>query len=580
MSGFAAANDGREPARDHRVGHDLGGARGADGGGALSVRRSRPRKVRGGADQDQPLDPLGRVDRQPLADHAADRQSAVRTRARFPAGPAARARRAPGRPISYGPSGTGERPWPRWSKRTIRTESASSSTCGSHISSVVPSEPPSSSDGAVRRAVDPVCQVHHAAQFSPSPASRLVSARCAASARSISSSAPSRCSLGRGRLAHPGGGQPLEVLGHPLRIDLEMLEQLARPRRGRPDQPQQLGVDPPLGLPGAGRALVLLLHRGQHGRHQPRHALGAGQHRHRRHRVALVRHGARAAAARSPPSLASPTSCWASSVHVARHLAEHPGQRSRARRPAPRAARGSCATAAPARPARARRPRARPPPGRGRPPGRPSAPPAPDAGSRAAACGRCRCPSVQPAARSPKDTGSACCSSVRPTIGVSCGARRPAAPPRRRRRRRPRAAGPSARWASSISAVSSDVLAGGAERGRARAPAPAPRPGARPPAGPPAWRARPPAAPIAARSKRSGTHAAAICVSRLRPGSAPRPRRPAPAPPRRRASPAARRRRSSSRRRRAAPVDAAEQPPAQMAKKTVSPGPWRRMSKR
>ena len=66
----------REPASDDGVG-DHGRACPPCG----RARRARPsstrRQERGRADQDQLLDPLRRVDREPLADHAADRQPAV-----------------------------------------------------------------------------------------------------------------------------------------------------------------------------------------------------------------------------------------------------------------------------------------------------------------------------------------------------------------------------------------------------------------------------------------------------------------------------------------------------------------------
>ena len=52
----------------------------------------------------------------------------------------------------------------------------------------------------------------------------------------------------------------------------------------------------PLGLPAAQRALVFLRHRAQHGRDQPRHPLRRRQRRRAADRVALVRHGGRAAA--------------------------------------------------------------------------------------------------------------------------------------------------------------------------------------------------------------------------------------------------------------------------------------------
>ena len=78
----------------------------------------------------------------------------------------------------------------------------------------------------------------------------------------------------------------------------------------------------------------------------------------------------------SPPSAASPTSCWASSVTSRAILPSTPARmpQSGGQRDGTHA--GSPARAAPARPARARRPRAPPPPVPGPRPGRPSAPPA------------------------------------------------------------------------------------------------------------------------------------------------------------------------------------------------------------
>ena len=47
-----------------------------------------------------------------------------------------------------GKSGTGELPWPGWSKRMRRARSANAASCGSHMFVVLPSEPNNASAGA------------------------------------------------------------------------------------------------------------------------------------------------------------------------------------------------------------------------------------------------------------------------------------------------------------------------------------------------------------------------------------------------------------------------------------------------
>ena len=73
------------------------------------------------------------------------------------------------------------------------------------------------------------------------------------------------------------------------------LEARAQPGRGGAGRDEQRAQRRPLGVPGAGGALVLLLHRGEQRRDQPGRLAGAGARRDRGDRVALVRHRGRAA---------------------------------------------------------------------------------------------------------------------------------------------------------------------------------------------------------------------------------------------------------------------------------------------
>ena len=195
----------------------------------------------------------------------------------------------------------------------------------------------------------------------------------------------------------------------------------AQPGRGRAGGGQQVAQRPPLGVPRAGGALVLLHHRGEQRRDEPGRLLRAAERGDRGDRVVLVRH--RATSRRRRASRTSPTSVCASSDDVARDLAD------RARGDAERA--GELADPAAQRVpgeqrrvepevARARR--------RARRPVAPSAASVPTGAAelrrRAARARSARrrassSPTIQPAAFSPNVVGSACCSSVRPMIGVS-----------------------------------------------------------------------------------------------------------------------------------------------------------------
>ena len=169
----------------------------------------------------------------------------------------------------------------------------------------------------------------------------------------------------------------------------------------------------PLGLPGAGGALVLLLHRGEHRRHQPRHAAAC--------RRAPTPRRPGCACAPSPRSRRGPRRPRAprrQQRHVARDLRQHAGEHARA--PAASAAgrrrfvcHGSTGSASPSCARHARRRRA----------GIAVADrPAHLHRERRVAPARRTASSIaviQPAALSPNDVGSACCSSVRPMIGVS-----------------------------------------------------------------------------------------------------------------------------------------------------------------
>jgi hypothetical protein len=85
----------------------------------------------------------------------------------------------------------------------------------------------------------------------------------------------------------PAGG--VEVRAHPRRVDLQPGERLADAGRGAAGQRERLRERLPLRVPGAGRALVLLRHRGQQRRGERRHAQRARPRAHRADRVLLVR---------------------------------------------------------------------------------------------------------------------------------------------------------------------------------------------------------------------------------------------------------------------------------------------------
>ena len=107
-------------------------------------------------------------------------------------------------------------------------------------------------------------------------------------------------------------------------VDLQALEAGAQPRRGRAGGDQQLAQRPPLGVPGAGRALVLLLHRGEQRRDEPGRLARAAS-------AETAATGLRLCGiAEEPPGAASrtsPTSVCASSVDVARRLRDTPAGR-------------------------------------------------------------------------------------------------------------------------------------------------------------------------------------------------------------------------------------------------------------
>ena len=115
-------------------------------------------------------------------------------------------------------------------------------------------------------------------------------------------------------LGHQQVAGRLDVGAHAADVDLEVLEQLAHPRDLRADHAQQLRQRRRLRLPRAGRALVLLRHRGEQRRDE------AGTRR--PHAVAITAlTGLRfcgiaedAPRPAPPPSRSSPTSLWASST--------------------------------------------------------------------------------------------------------------------------------------------------------------------------------------------------------------------------------------------------------------------------
>ena len=96
---------------------------------------------------------------------------------------------------------------------------------------------------------------------------------------------------------------------------------------GRAGEPEQVGQRLPLGVPGPGGALVLLLRGGDEGGDQPGHLPGAAEDGDGGDRVPLVRHGGRPAAARLPPPPLGDLADLGlrEQGDVTGDLAEHPG---------------------------------------------------------------------------------------------------------------------------------------------------------------------------------------------------------------------------------------------------------------
>ena len=356
------------------------------------------------------------------------------------------------------------------------------------------------------------------------------------------------------------------------------VERLAQ-RRGRAAGAARARRDSalPLGVPGAGGALVLLRHRRRAGRDAaPRtpcaHATARAPTPTGLRLCGIVDEPPRPAAARRT----SPTSVCASSDDVERRSsraapAATPSARAELGRPAAR----SCATAATgsARPSslgeHATAPRGPRSPSAA---SVPAAPPSCDRRARtrdAAAPRASTTPTSQPAALSPNVVGSACCSSVRAGHQRVAVLVARAARTRRRRRRAPSTiSAERARARRASPRVSSDVLARRAAvdarvAGRlAQRRDERRRPGCR--------RARPPRAERR-RGRSAASHAAAIAAAAsagITPGRAPRAARERA--PRRRASPAARPRRTTASRSGVGHEERRRRV-AQTSKKTVSP---------
>src|ERR1019366_5422196 len=220
----------------------------------------------------------------------------------------------------------------------------------------------------------------------------------------------------------------VEVLAHPGRVHLQASQQFGPPGRGRAGQPEQVAERLPLRVPGTGGALMLLLGGGGEGGEQSRHLARAAEQGDRADRVALVRHRGRAAP--GTPLAARASTAWAGAVPLADlghlglgeqgdvpgGLAEHRGRPGRCggdvEHPQPVGVPGQH------RPGQ--------PEFVGEQAGHPLAIAAPPnwtasrpTGTRATASRASSRLVSQPAATSPKVTGTACCSSVRPIMRVS-----------------------------------------------------------------------------------------------------------------------------------------------------------------
>ena len=168
-------------------------------------------------------------------------------------------------------------------------------TCGSHIASVAPSELERTSGG-------------------PSPGDFVVGDHRWSSAFSTR------------RAAAPVS--PVTRDAHPAGVDLEGFQGRAQPARGRAGGGQQLRQRPPLGVPGAGAALVLLHHRGQQRGHQRR--APAWRSRARRSRRPGCACGACSSSRRRVDSRTSATSDWLSRITSSAVLPSAPAATPRA----------------------------------------------------------------------------------------------------------------------------------------------------------------------------------------------------------------------------------------------------------
>ena len=89
----------------------------------------------------------------------------------------------------------------------------------------------------------------------------------------------------------------LEIRSHLRRVGLQAFDDDERVRQRAAGERADFRQRVPFGVPAAQAPLVLLDHRGEHRRHQRRHARGCSQDDRRADGIALVRHRRRAAAA-------------------------------------------------------------------------------------------------------------------------------------------------------------------------------------------------------------------------------------------------------------------------------------------
>ena len=165
-------------------------------------------------------------------------------------------------------------------------------------------------------------------------------------------------------LGHDEAAGQIEVLAHAGGVDLERLERACEGVQRTAGVRQRAGQSGPLGLPGAGRALVLLFERPDEHAGMSRGEPCIRACERRADRVALLRH--RRGTSRAPAFGHLADLGLGEQDEVEARSSRRHRQRSRARRRARRCASGSCATAssapagrAPARSGRAARSRRR-----------------------------------------------------------------------------------------------------------------------------------------------------------------------------------------------------------------------------